>query len=123
MSLATAVERRIGKFILVQCLANTAWAFVTAIRSEEKLCTALARATVWRLCELSAQNFANTAWAFDKMRQSDQQLFAALARAAERCVYFGAADGVPLALPGMGVCFAVVFWWAAACVACSSWSR
>ena len=65
-----------------QQLANTAWAFATMNRLDEKLFAALARAAEQRVNEFNAQNLANTAWAFATVNRSDEKLFAALARAA-----------------------------------------
>ena len=55
-----AAERRLSKFN-AQSLANTAWAFVTADRSEKLLFVAMARMAEQRLGEFNAQELANMA--------------------------------------------------------------
>ena len=47
-----------------QNLANTAWAFATVNRPDDKLFTALARAAERRVNGFKPQELANTAWAF-----------------------------------------------------------
>ena len=69
-----------------QSLANTAWAFATVKRSDERLLTAVARAAERRVSEFNAQSLANTAWAFATLKRPDEELFMALAGAAERRV-------------------------------------
>ena len=44
-----------------QDIANTAWVFVTLKQTDEKLCTALARAAERQVSEFSKQGLANTA--------------------------------------------------------------
>jgi len=58
-----AVERRLDHF-KPQELANTAWAFATADRSDALLFVLLVRVVERRLGEFKPQDFANTAWAF-----------------------------------------------------------
>ena len=48
----------------MQNLANTAWAFATANRSDTQLFAALARAAELRLDDFNVQEHAKTAWAF-----------------------------------------------------------
>ena len=52
-----------------QGLANTAWAFATVKRPNEKLFTALARAAKRLVNEFNAQGLANAAWAFATVKQ------------------------------------------------------
>ena len=61
--LARAAEREVGEFN-AHGLASTAWAFVTASKSDEKLFATLGRAAEQRVREFIAQGLANTAWAF-----------------------------------------------------------
>ena len=51
----------------VQGLANTAWAFATVKRSDEKLLMVWARTVERRVNEFNDQGLANTAWAFAMM--------------------------------------------------------
>ena len=65
-------------------LANTAWAFATLRRPDEKLFTVLARATERRVSVFKVQNLANTAWSFATVGQQDEQLFKAMTKMAEQ---------------------------------------
>ena len=80
-ALAIAAERRLSEF-KTQELANTAWAFATVNRPDEKLFTALARAAVQRVSGFKLQELANMAWAFATVKRPDEKLFTVLARAA-----------------------------------------
>ena len=81
-ALARAAERRVSEFN-AQSLANTAWAFATVNRLDEKLFTAFARVAERRMNNFIAQNLANTAWALATVNRPDEKLCTALARAAE----------------------------------------
>ena len=86
-----------------QGLANTAWAFATANRPDEKLFTALAREAERRVSDVYTQALDNTAWAFVAVNQVDGKLFAALhgergGAAGERLQRAGAGQH------GMGIC-------------------
>merc|ERR1712224_867856 len=63
-------------------LANVAWAFAIATRSDAHLFTALARAAERHMGAFNGQDLANTAWAFVTAGRSDAQLFTELARVA-----------------------------------------
>ena len=83
VTLATAAQQRMPLFN-AQDIANTAWAFATAARSDELLFVALAREAQHRLATFKKQELANTAWAFATAARSDEVLFVALARAAQQ---------------------------------------
>ena len=63
-----------------QELGNTAWAFATANRQDEKIFASFARAAERRLSEFNAQDVANTAWALATAKHWVEKLFASLAR-------------------------------------------
>ena len=67
-----------------QEVTNTAWAFATANRRDDKLFAALTMAAERRLSDFKSQDVANTAWAFVKVNYRDEKLFATLAIAAGR---------------------------------------
>ena len=71
--LANEAERRLSEF-KPQELANTAWAFATAGKSDASLFRALARAAERCGGDFNAQDLANTAWAFATLGQADAQL-------------------------------------------------
>ena len=75
-------EQRLDKFS-AQNLANMAWAFATADRSDALLFALLVRAVERRLGEFNPQNLANTVWAFVMADRSDALLLAPLVRAME----------------------------------------
>jgi len=79
------MERQVSE-LNAQNLANTAWAFATVSRPEERLFTALAIAAERRVNELNAQELANMASAFPTLGHSDEKLLTGLARTAERRV-------------------------------------
>ena len=66
-----------------QELANMAWAFAMACRSDAPLFGALSSAAKQRTDEFNAQNFANVAWAFAEVGRSDAPLFVVLRSATE----------------------------------------
>ena len=63
--------------LIAQELANTAWAFATVKRPEEKLFTALARAAERRVSEFNALSLANTAWAIATVSYRHEKILAA----------------------------------------------
>ena len=67
----------------VQELANTAWAFATVNRLDEKLLTALAGAAEQRVHEFKPQELANGAWVFATANRPGEKLFTAFARAVD----------------------------------------
>lgn len=66
-----------------QGLANAAWAFVTAGRSNASLLAALSRAAERRTDEFHAQELANVAWAVVTASATDALFFVALSSVAE----------------------------------------
>ena len=66
----------------MQELANTAWAFAAAGKSDAQLFAALARVAELRVSNFNMQELANIAWAF--ATAVDASLFSALVRAAKR---------------------------------------
>ncbi len=80
-TLSRAAEHRVSEFN-AQDVANTAWAFATVKRPDEKLFAALARAADWPVSEFKMQELANTAWAYAIANQPDEKLFMSLASVA-----------------------------------------
>ena len=62
MALARAAEQQVSAFNNEQELANTAWAFATVNRSDEKLLVAMVKAAEQRGSELNSQKLANVTW-------------------------------------------------------------